>query len=42
VDLGIFSIGEIVNILAIGVVILSIPVVNYSCKKNFSELFHDN
>ncbi len=42
VVLGLFSIGEIVNILAIGVVLLSIPIVNYSCKKKFPELFHGN
>ncbi|MCI6676419.1 MAG: SdpI family protein [Clostridiales bacterium] len=40
--LGLFSIGEIVNILAISAVLLSIPLVNYSCKKKFSELFHNN
>lgn len=42
VALALFSIGEIVNILAIGIVLLSIPIVNYSCKKKFPELFHSH
>ncbi len=39
---GIFSVGEIVNILAICIILLSIPLVNYRCKKKFPKLFHDN
>lgn len=38
--LGLFSMGEIVNILAIIVVLFSIPIVNHRCKKKFSELFY--
>lgn len=42
VVLGLFSIGEIVNILAMGIVFFSIPIVNYSCQKKFPELFQGN
>lgn len=38
--LGLFSVGEIVNILAISAVLISIPVVNHACKSKFPELFN--
>lgn len=36
----VFEIGELVNIVAICFILLSIPVVNYCCKKKFPELFN--
>lgn len=39
---GIFSVGEIVNILAICIILLSIPVVNYRCRRKFPKLFYNN
>ena len=37
--LGLFSAGEMVNILAMGIVLLSIPVIDYCCKRKFPDLF---
>ncbi len=37
--LGGISAGEFVNLLLAGIVLVSIPVVNFCCKKRFPELF---
>ena len=35
-----FTFGEFVNVLDIIVVLLCIPVINFSCRKKFPDLFH--
>lgn len=36
---GVLSAGEFVNLLLAGIILVSIPVVNCSCKRKFPELF---
>lgn len=36
---GVLSTGEFVNLLLVGIILVSIPVVNFCCKKRFPELF---
>ncbi len=37
--LGVLSAGEFVNLLLVGIILISIPAVNFCCKKRFPELF---
>lgn len=36
--LGIFEFGELVNIIVIAIILLSIPVINFLCKKKFPDI----
>lgn len=36
--LGIFEFGELVNIIVIAIILLSIPVINYLCKKKYPDI----
>ncbi len=37
--LGVLEMGELINIFAVAVILLSIPFVNHCCKKKFPESF---
>lgn len=39
---GSLSCGEFANLMLVGIILISIPVVNCCCKRKFPELFIDN
>lgn len=36
--LGVFEFGELVNIIVVAIILLSIPVINYLCKRKYPDI----